>query len=257
MSELVEQVSVDEISLEGIASFLWRVRRVIMVIIIVLLLVLWGYLLLTDYRVSLAEYRTAFAEIETTNTANSNEFSSANLDRVESGIYRLRVEVSGDHTAERRTDTPIDFDRDLEITVKMWNGLLLLEIANDRDDVIVQDVEIRGSLANRESSDFHQIYVANFQANLGHNETSRGVPISIFTTDNYSQLQMENWRWLADIDEFRENFKLHYMEVTFVDEDEEGDELVRLRYTTSTDFYEIRSRESLSDYGDGDDETVE
>ena len=246
MSELVEQVSVEEISLERIASFLWRVRRVIMVAIIVFLLVLWGYLLLTDYRVSLAEYRTAFAELQTTNTVNSNDFSSANLDRVESGIYRLRVEVSGDHTAERRTDTPIDFDRDLEIIVKMWNGLLLLEVTNKRADIVVQDVEIRGSLSNRESNDFHQISMANFQANLDHDETSRGIPISIFTTDNYSQLQVENWRWLEDIVEFRENFKLHYMEVTFVDGQEEVDELVGLRYTTSTDFYEIISRESLS-----------
>ena len=246
MSELVEQVSVDEISLEGIASFLWRVRRFIMIVTIVFLLVLWGYLLLTDYRVSLAEYRSAFAELQTTNTVNSNEFSSANLDRVESGIYRLRVEVSGDFTAERRHDTPIDFDRDLEIIIKMWNGLLLLEVTNKRTDVIVQDVEIRGSLSNREYSDFTQISVANYQANLGRDETSRGIPISIFKTDSHSQLQAENWRWLADIAEFRENFKLHYMEVTFVDGRDDADELVRLRYTTSTDFYEVRSRESLN-----------
>jgi len=247
VSELVKSigVDVDEISLEGIGRFLWRVRRVVMVTIIGLLLTLWAYLLLTEYRVSLAEYRTAFAEIQSNYIIDSNDFSSANLDRVESGVYRLRVEVSGDQTASRREDTPIDFDQDLELNIKMWNGFLLLNVTNRRDDIIIQDVVIRGSLFNRAADDFHQISVANIQANLGLNEVSRGIPISIFTTNNYSQLQLENWRWLTDLEEFRENFKLHYMEVTFVNRHEEADEIVRLRYTTSTDFYEIRSRENL------------
>ena len=240
MTELGKSVNVNE----SIGEFLWRIRRVIMVTIIMLLLLLWAHLLLNDYRVSLAEYRTAFAEINSDEFVEYN-FSSANLDRIDSGVYRLRVEVSGDHTDERREDTPVDFDRDLRMTVNMANsGVLLLNITNDRDDIIVQDVEIRGNLVSRELDDFHQISAANIQANLGYNETSRGVPISIFTTDNNSQLELENWRWLSDLEEFRENFKLHYIELTFIDNDD-PDELIRLRYTTSTDFYEIVSRESL------------
>ena len=252
MTELDESVYVDE----GIGGFLWRIRRIIMVTIIMLLLVLWVHLLLNDYRVSLAEYRTAFAEIETTNYVENSveisDFSSANLDRVDDGVYRLRVEVSGDYTAGRRVDTPVDFDRDLRMTVteSALNGILLLHITNERDDIIIQDVEIRGKLISRELDDFHQVFAANIRADLGYNETSRGVPISIFATDEDAQLQLENWRWLTDLEEFGENFKLHYMEITFrgIDEYDEADDLIRLRYTTLTDFYEIIDHEDLRVY---------
>ena len=247
MNSVSELVEVDEISLEGIGRFLWRVRRGVMLIVITLLLVVWGYLLLTEYRSSRDEYRAAFSELQSRNYTANTDFSSANLNRLDEGIYRLRVEVTGDHSDVRREDTPIDFDRDLEIIVQLRNGFLALNIVNKRDDVIVQDVEIRGSLINRADDDFQQIATIDIQANLGYTEASRGVPISIFKTDNYTQLRTGSWQWLTDIAEFRENFKLHYMEVTFVALAVDGgtDELIRLRYTTSTDFYEVRNREFL------------
>ena len=249
MNDLDDSVEVDEISLEAIVRFLWRKRRIVMVTIIVSLLLLWGYILLDEYRTSLDRYRTAFAELQTHYYIEDSDFSSANLNRIDQGVYRLRVEVSGDHTAERREDTPVDFDRDLKIIIHIRNGFLSLNVTNLRDDIIVQDVEIRGSL--RATYEFNQISIVDMRANLGYNEASRGVPISVFTTDNYSQLELENWRWLTDIEEFRENFKLHHIEVSFIAV--EADEWIRLRYTTSTDFYEIRSREDLNDV-DSDNE---
>jgi len=239
---LDKSVEVDEISLEGIVRFLWRVRKIVMITIIVSLLLLWGYILLDEYRTSLDRYRTAFAELQTYYYVEDSDFSSANLNRIDQGVYRLRVEVSGDHTDERREDTPVDFDRDLRIIIHMRNGFLSLNVTNLRDDIIVQDVEIRGNLLNRAPYEFNQISIVDVQTNLGHNESSRGIPISVFTVDDYSQLQLENWRWLTDVEEFRENFKLHHIEVSFTAVDEE-DELIRLRYTTSTDFYEIRNLE--------------
>ena len=241
MTELDGSVDVNE----GIVRFLWRIRRVVMVTIIMLLLLLWGHLLLDDYRTSLIEYRTAFAVFQEYDNGENGDFSSVNLDRVESGVYQLRVEVAGERIDERREDSPVDFDRDLRLTVSMLNGILLLNVTNERDDVLVEDVEIRGSLVGRELDNFHQISIADIQTNLGYNETSRGVPISVFATDDELQLQLENWRWMTDIREFRENFKLHYIEVSFREMDS-SDELIRLRYTTSTDFYEIISRENLN-----------
>ena len=244
MNVLDNSVDVD-VNSESIVKFLWRVRRIVMLTIIGLLLLLWAHLVFNEYRTTLAEYRTAFADLQNYNYVENSSFSSANLDRVDEGVYELRVEVSGGRADIRRQDTPVDFDRDLRITVQMLNGILLLNITNMRNDIIIQDVEIRGSLASRGVYDFHQIFVEDIQANLGYNETSRGIPISIFTTNNFSQLQLENWQWISDIEEFRENFKLHYIEVTFRADDE--DEFTRLRYTTSTDFYEIRGYDNFGE----------
>ena len=251
MNKSNESVDVDEISLEGIVKFLWKIRRVVLVLIIVLLLlvIIAKYRTsLDEYRTSLDEYRTLIAEYRNRSDAENDDFSSANLNRIDSGIYRLRVEVFGDFAATRRAETPIDLDRDLNIIVQRQNGLLSLSITNEHEGIIVQDVEIRGSLRNRETYDFHQISIVDKQANLGYNEVSRGIPISIFTTNNYAQLELENWRWLTDIEEFREHFRLHLIDVTFktINEHGQADELIRLRYTTSTDFYEIISRENLS-----------
>jgi len=221
---------VDEISLEKIVKFLWKMRKPIIVMIVVALLFFGVDFLLSERRDLNDEFQR-----------ESGSFSSANLDRVERGIYQLRVEVAGGRIAMRREDTPVDFDQDLEIIVYRRNGFLLLTVTNQRDDIIVQDVEIRGSLRNRADNDFSQISIADVQVNLGYNETSRGVPISIFTTDNDFQLEVENWLWLTDLAEFRANFMLHLIEITFKPSGghQTASELIRLRYTTSTDFYEI------------------
>jgi len=224
--------SVDEIRIEDIVKFFWKIRKFIIIGVIVLLLILGG-------NFAFARFQVYYAE--------GGNFSSANLDRISRGVYRLRVEVFGRREDPNREDVLIDFDRDLNIMVYVYNGLLSLRILNERQDILIEHIHLRGRLRNRPIYDFQQIYVRDSNINLGYNDISRGIPISIFTTNANHELQIENRTWLRELDEFRENFELLFLEVTFLELDDYDDAVNRvvLRYLPASDNYEIRSQESL------------
>ena len=167
-------------------------------------------------------------------------FSSANLDRISRGVYRLRCEVFGDRTDPRREGTPLDFDRDLELTIHVENGLLSFNIMNRNEDIVITRTVLRGRLRNRSTDTFNLINVQNIDLDLGYNESCNGIPISIYTTNAYGERHYQNWRWLTDLEEFSENFELAFLEIDFY-WNTNPDGIIVLRYSASRDAYIIQS----------------
>ena len=220
---------VDELSLDDIIKFLWSIRAYIIKVLIVLTLLVVGTFILNHFR-----------NIE----AESGEFSSANLDRVERGIYRLRVEIFGDRLDPRREDALVDFDRELNVTFQKEDEVLSLRLENLKEDIVIHNIRIQGRLRNREDDDFYLVDTTHHRMRLKYNQISRGVPLVAYTTDINHNREINNWLLLRDISEFREYFELEFLEISFYfvkdddDVDESAEHLV-LRYVARSDLYEL------------------
>jgi len=170
-----------------------------------------------------------------------DEFSSANLNRLERGIYRLRVEVFGDHENSRREDSIIDFDRDLLITIYEADGhLLAFNVENHRENAEIVGFLLRGRLRNRERN--YRVNLVNVQTDhlsLGYQEISHSLPISIHSTDQYHEIDLHNFDWLHNMEEFRTYFELTFLQVTLYLHDF-ADEKLQVRYYPSSNIYETR-----------------
>ena len=230
--------SIDEINLEDVVKFLWKIRKLIIVGVLALILFMGG--------------NFAFNVIRSHGAAN-NDFSSANLDRISRGIYRLRVEVFGELSNIRREDTPVDFYRDLKIIIHKENGLLSFVVTNEREDIVIERVRMQGTLRNRGSNDYHLIDTTHENINLRYNESSSGIPISIFqTTENHVRIGGSR-EWLRNIEEFRNDFELEFLGITFFmvdDWDNERNEAIAIRYFSSDDSYRIWRDNSWISYYD-------
>lgn len=216
----------DEITYGDIGRFLWGIRRWIGAAIVIAILFFGG--------------RFVFEEIFT-RESGFEEFSSANLDRVENGVYRLRVENFGDRNDPRREDALVDFDRDLNILIQSENGALSFRVENLRADIVIERIRVRGRLSNRDADDFYRVDTEHRNLNLSANEASIGIPLRALTTNRGNEVETNNWRVLRDLDEFIENFELEHLNLSiqFMDYEGEGTGLVRLRYNVIFDTYEI------------------
>ena len=225
---------------ESIAKNSWNARKILIGCAFVALLILGGNFVINTMRSRAAE---------------TGSFSSANLDRVSRGVYRLRAEVFGNRSDPRREDTPIDVDRDLNLTISVENGLLSFNIVNQRSDIIIDTVNFRGHLRDRTPDCFHLISLEHRNIYLNYQEASRSLPVSIFTTNENHRRENRSWRWLTDLDEFREMFVLEFVEVIFYTLDDwydDQDERIVVRYITSADSYRIlEGEEFLEDLDDG------
>jgi len=210
----------EEISLNDIFNFLWKIRRVVIVTLIFIFLTT-VVILVIDRQVS------------------NDSFVSTNFDLIGDNQFRLRVEVFGDRATERRSDTPLDFDRDLNILVQEQNDLLYLDITNENEDVIVLSVEIHGFLQNRGLSEFHRVNVFHSNLELPYNSSSPGLPISSFITNESLHPLLDAPRFLSDLSEFIEHFELTIVDVVFQFIDFPG-ETIEIRYIVSRDVYQIR-----------------
>jgi len=222
---------------ESIANYLWNARRLIIGCLIIALLLIGGRFVINSVR-SLA--------------AETGSFSSANLDRVSRGAYRLRAEVFGDLSDPRRDDTPVDFDRDLNLTISEENGLLSFNVVNEFDDIVIDAVHFRGYLRDRMPDYFHLVDSRKDQTHLRYQEASNRLPITIFATDDNHQRIPRSRRLLADLEEFREMFVLEFLEIAFYMLDDwyhDRNERIVVRYTTSSDQYRIlEGEEYLGDF---------
>ena len=221
-NELYETEAEMKISLGDIINSIWKKRRLIVVLLIVLLAILYGNRVLQQRNAEVLLGR---------------DFSSANLDRVERGIYQLRVEMFGERGDTIREDTFLDFDRELNITFREFRGLIMFEIENMAEDIIINEVIIAGRLGNRdrEDRDFFHIRAANSGLSLEFGENSRGVPIPLFAStgsrgrnDNVSRNLNS-----TELEEFRNYFELDSVRVRFWKNGEE----INLRYRPQDDTY--------------------
>lgn len=229
-----EEVGGEEVEVDfgKLNSFLWR-KRVTIVIIFLLIVILIVWYVLGD----MAERQNEAREVE---ERLAGEFSGVNLNRMDRGSYRLRVEVFGDHGNPRREDTLIDFDRDLMIVIYEENEILAMNVENLSDDIEIVSFVLRGRLRNRDRSyEFNMIDVRTNHLYLGYREVSNPLPISIHTTDDRHIIEMNNYDWLRDMGEFRENFELIFFQVMFYLPEYTEDRLA-IRYVPSTDVYEAR-----------------
>ena len=226
----------EEITLTDILRFLRKYRTVILLILAVSLIVIF---IITNINRRLDERAVQAARAEAHAEANAS-FSSSNLERVEPGLYRIRVETFGDRADPRRDDTYVDFDRDLSITVTREHGVLALRVENLNEEIVLDRIRLRGSLRNREASDFNLIDTTHYRLNLGFNEVSRGVPLIVFAGDNRAE-GTSNWRSLTNLVEFREYFELDFLKVSFdfLEEDEGVSRRVTLRYISRFDRYDV------------------
>jgi len=220
--------SVDELSLDDIIKFLWSIRGYIIRVMIVLLLLVGGNFILNQFR---------------SREAETGPFSSANLDRVERGIYRVRVEIFGDRLDPRREDTIVDFDRELNVTIQKEDDVLSLRLENLKEDIVVHNIRIQGRLRNRNYDDFYLVDTTHHRLGLRYNQVSRGVPLVAYTTDVHHNREINNWLLLRDIEEFREYFELEFLEISFYFLDgefgTEPEERLVLRYVARSDLYEL------------------
>jgi len=230
--------SVDELSLDDILKFLWEIRGYIIRILIVILLLVVVNFILTGFRNHEVEGRA---------------FSSANLDRVERGIYRVRVEVFGDRDDPIRGDTPVDFDRELNVTITNENDVLSFRLENLKEDIAIYSIRIQGRLRNRSYDDFYLVDTTHHRLDLNYNEMSRGVPLVAYTTDVHHNREANNWLLLRDIDEFRQYFELEFLEVSFYNLEigfDMSTEKVVLRYIARYDLYVIQEDQTQEyEYG--------
>ena len=221
---------VDELSLDDIIKFLWSIREYILKVLIVLILLVGGTFVLNHFRSLEAE---------------SGDFSSANLDRVERGIYRLRVEIFGNRLDPRREDAIVDFDRELNVTIQKEDEVLSLRLENLKEDIVVHNIRVQGRLRNRDDEDdFYLVDTTHHRLSLSYNQVSRGVPLVAYTTDIHHNREINNWILLRDISEFRENFELEFVEISFYfaedkDDVDENSEPLILRYVARSDLYEL------------------
>ena len=210
----------EEISLNDILDFLWKIRKIIIITLIFIFMITVVNLVIGNQRAT-------------------ERFVSTNFDLIGDNQFRLRVEVFGDRGTERRNDTPLDFDRDLNILIQEQNDLLSLDITNEKEDVIILSVQIHGLLQNRALSEFHQINVFHSNLKLSYGENSLGLPISSFVTNERLQPLLDSPRFLNDLNEFVDHFELTVIDVVFQYIDFPG-ESIELRYVARRDIYQIR-----------------
>jgi len=223
--------SSDKNDTDSSSSYFWHIRGILIGCALVALLLFVGSLVVDSLR---------------THAEETGSFSSANLDRISRGIYTLRAEVTGDRLNQdpppRRADTSIDFDLDLNITVNTENGVLVYSILNERNDIVVDSVHFRGHLLGTTPDCFHLIYSRKENLNLRYQEISKSLPISVYTTSENHRRERRSWRWLTNIEEFRETFALEFLEISFYLLDawyDSRDEKILIRYTTTADSYQI------------------
>jgi len=220
--------SVDELSLDDIIKFLWSIRGYIIKVLIVILLLVGGNFVLSHFRNQEAE---------------RGPFSSANLDRVERGVYRVRVEIFGDRLDPRREDALVDFDRELNVTIQKEDDVLSLRVENLKEDIIIHNIRLQGRLRNRSYDDFYLVDTTHHRLGLRFDQKSRGVPLVAYTTDIHHNQEINNWLLLRDIDEFRQYFELEFLEISFYfsegDFSSDRDERLVLRYIARSDLYEL------------------
>ena len=221
----------EEITLTDILRFLRKYRTIILLILSISLIVV---VILIGVNRRLDEIAIQTAQEEAYAAAHAS-FSSSNLERVEPGLYRIRVETFGNRTDPRRQDTYVDFDRDLNIMVTREHGVLGFRVENLNEDIVIDWIRVRGNLRNRETADFNLVDTTHYRLNLGYNEISRGVPLVIYTGGEKSS----NWRSLTDLGEFRTYFELDFLKLAFnfINEDEER--LITLRYIARYDKYDV------------------
>ena len=216
-----------------------KYRILLFGLVLILILVLWivrnyGWNLITD------------------NNPTNEILYAPNFDRIEAGVYRLRVEVFRDRENDRRADTFVDFDRDLSIIIsENNNGLVSLNVQNLRDDIIVDGIRIRGDLRNRSRGGFHVVDMNNVGMALGYREVSNGVPITAYGTDDDFNLMPGNWRWVDDVEEMSTYFQLEVLDIRlyFLEDWTEGngieternqaDDLILIRYVGASDSYHV------------------
>ena len=204
--------------------FLWRNRKAVIVIIIlaVIMTMVIGNIFLSNHQRSQAE---------------SEPVKSANLDRVEDWVYRLRVETFGDRSDEIRENTLLDFDRELNITIQEERGLLTLKIENLTEGVVINRIAIIGRLSNRSFSDFHFIFMSSDGMNLYYNETSNAVPVIAFMTNEEGNRNYNATSFLTsdEFNEFVDNFILDTMTIDVTVDNEE----IRIKYSVRYDSYVV------------------
>lgn len=186
----------NEETLTDVIKFLNKNRKKLLVILSIIILNFVGFIV--------------FSEVRTIRSENA-KFSSANLDRVERGLYRLRVETFGNRDDFIRADSPIDFDRELNITISEERDLLVLRVENLNETLVIEDISIRGRLGNRVTgSGFHIIYTASESMNLYYGEISRGIPVPVFRASGDGVREYHNAKFLRikHLLELRDFFEL-------------------------------------------------
>ena len=259
---------------QQILQLIWGKRFFIVGVVLLI-----GALTAWNYISAERELREAELAQENLEVQLSEEFSGVNLTRIERGVYRLRVEVFGDHGDPRREDTYIDFDRDLMVTIyenQENHGnhgnhgdyepygspehILAFNIENLREDVEIVGFKLRGRLNNRERN--YQINLVNVHTDylsLGYRETSSSIPISIHTTDQYHEIDLNNFDWLRNMGEFRNHFELTFFQATLY-LPEFAEEKVTVRYFPSSDIYETRvgdEADEFTDYTTAEDDVAD
>jgi len=248
----MEERDTDELDsdLQQIKQLLWKKRFFIVGVILVI-----GAL--TTWNLVSAEIGHRNEEREREGQVYG-EFSSANLNRVERGVYRLRVEVFGNHEGPRREDTYIDFDRDLVITIyEDYGHVLAFNVENLREDIEIVEFVLRGRLRNRERN--YRINLVNVQTDylsLGYRAISPSLPISIHIANEYHEIELNNFDWLNNMEEFRNYFELTFFQVTFY-MPELTDEKLQVRYMASSNVYETRVGAEIDEIEDEDGESEE
>ena len=230
----------EEITLTDIIKFLRKYRTVILLILCIVLI---GIVIAIGINRRLDDIAAQAARAEA-RTAAHESFSSSNLERVEPGLYRLRVEIFGDRSDSRREDAYVDFDRDLNIMITQEHGVLALRVENLNEEIVLDRVRLRGSLRNREA--LNLVETTHYRLDLGYNEVSRGVPLIIYTgTENVRG--SSNWHSLTNLGEFRNYFELDYLKVTFNFLAEDEDRRVTLRYISRYDRYDVYEVEAYEE----------
>ena len=233
-----------EVSLADAIQFFWKIRKIIVVAAVVGIVIIGSNFIISEFRSA---------------DANSGNFSSINLDRVESGTYRLRVEAFGDRSTPKREDVLVDFDRKLNITIQNENEILSLKVENLNDEIVVERIRIRGRLRNRSSDDFYLVDTTHDELQLMVNEVSRGVRlVSYQTNESFSRI-VDNWVALRDLDEFRYHFELELVDLDFqfLDSDGIGTGLITLRYISIFDEYIIREDQRIVEEAEEPEEIEE
>jgi len=244
----------DEMDIQEMIQFLWKKR--LFVLGIILLMGIFAAWHLRTVRQNEERKRAEHEE------QLNGEFASVNLNRISRGVYRLRVEVFGDHENPRREDTYIDFDRDLMITIyehEELGNVLAFNLESLREDIEVVGFVLRGRLRNRERN--YRINLVNVQTDylsLGYREISHPLPISIHTAaGDYNEIELNNFDWLHNMEEFRNYFELTFFEMTLYMPDL-TEEKLQVRYMASSNIYETRVgaeiNEPEEDEGEGEPE---
>lgn len=225
-----KEVTEDEIEVTEIINFLWKKRKTI----ILMSLVLLGFALVSHFYTQ----RKLFYE-------EGEAFSSLNIDRMARGVYRLRARIFGQENDANDDVLAIDFDRDFDIIITESGELelLALTVESQLPGVEVTQMRISGRLRNRVRSDeFNAIRLTLSELGLREGMRSREFPISVFTINEQHEIQYHNMDLLSDIAEFREYFVLDLLEMEYyhlLSNGNIGKQRWYLRYTASQDLYEL------------------